>query len=110
MDPVSPDTRQARRLGEGRLRDLERIQPGAELQQQLRVETRADLAGKHEVVLIVMSNQQGTETLPSALRIGESSDDELLRRLAFHLQPVGRAAVLVAGVAPLGDDAFPTLR
>ena len=49
-DPVRAQARQPDALGERRLRDLERIQPRAEVQQQLRVEAGADLPGEDEVV------------------------------------------------------------
>ena len=67
------------------------------------------LPAKTKSSLLEVADQQRAEADASALRIGEAADDELLRRLAFHLQPVRRAAVLVRRVAPLGDDAFPAL-
>ena len=42
--PVRAHARQADGFGERRLRDLERVQPRAEVEQQLRVEAGADLA------------------------------------------------------------------
>ena len=110
---ISGRTQCARRRGrpmalrERRLRDLERVEPRAQVEQQLRVEAGADLAGEDEVVAVEVADEQRAEADAAALRIGEAADDELLRRLALHLQPVRRAAVLVRRVAPLGDDAFP---
>ena len=40
-------------------------------------------------------------------RPGESAHHEVRLQLAFHLQPVRRAPVLVPRVTPLRDDAFP---
>ena len=85
------------------------VQPVAQIQQQLGVEPGADLAGEHEIVGLEVADEQCAQADPAALRIGEPADDELLRRLAFHLQPVRRAPVLVRRVAPLRDDALPPL-
>ena len=74
----------------------------------LRIETRADLAGEDEVVAIEIADEQRAQADAAALRIGESADDEFLRRLALHLQPVRRAAVLVGRVAAFRDHAFPS--
>src|SRR5437867_1854925 len=93
--PVRADARQADGFGERRLRDFKAPEPLAEVQQQLRVEAGADLPGEHEVVSLEVADEQRAEPDPAPLRIGESADHELLRRLAFHLQPVPRAAVLV---------------
>src|SRR5436190_7635669 len=94
---------------ERRLRDLDAIEPCAELAQEPRVESGADLAGKHDIVAGEVANQQRAETDAAALRVGEPADDQLLRRLAFHLQPVRRAAVLVRRVAALCNHPFPSL-
>ena len=53
------------------------------------------LPAKTKSVPIEVSHQQRAETDAAALRIRESANDEFLRRLALHLQPVRRAAVLV---------------
>ena len=112
---ISGRTQCARRRGrpvalrERRRGDLERVEPRAQVEQQLRVEARADLAGEHEVVALEVADEQRAQADARALRIGEAADDELLARLALHLQPVRRAAVLVGRVAPLGDDALPAL-
>src|SRR4029453_18635873 len=79
------------------------------IQEELRIESGADLAGEDEVVLLVVTDEERAEADAAALRVREPADDELLRRLAFHLQPVRRAAVLVSRVAPLRDHAFPAL-
>ena len=96
--PVRAQARQPDGLGERRLRDLERIEPRAQVQQQLRVEARADLPGEDEVgrPSLEVADQQRAQADAGSLRIGEPADHELLRRLALHLQPVRRAAVLVA--------------
>ena len=107
--PVRAQARQPDGLGERRLRDLERVQPRAQIEQQLRVEAGADLAGEDEVVPLEVADEQRAQADARALRIGEPADHELLRRLALHLQPVRRAAVLVRRVAPLRDDALPAL-
>ena len=84
-----------------------RVEPRAQIEQELRVEAGADLSGKHEIAAFVVADEQRAETDARALRIGEPADDELLRRFALHLQPVLRAAMFVRRAAPLGDHAFP---
>ena len=88
--------------------DFDGVEALSQIQQQLRVEAGADLAGEDEVAAFVVADEQRAEPDARALRIGEPADDELLRRLAFHLQPVFRAAMLVGRAAALGDDAFPS--
>jgi hypothetical protein len=56
-----------------------------------------------------VADQQRAEPDPRALRIGEAADDEVLGRLALHLEPMRRSAVLVRRVAPLRDHPFPAL-
>ena len=107
--PVRANARQSDGFGERRFRDLDRIEPRAKFQQQLGIEARADLPGEDEVVALEISDEQRAQADASALRIGESADHELLRRLALHLQPVRRAAMLVLRIAPFRDHAFPSL-
>ena len=107
--PVRAQARQSRGLRERRLRDLESVEPGTQVEQQLGVEAGADLAGKDEVVAVEVADKQRAETDAAALRIGEAADNKLLRGLALHLEPVRRPPVLVRRVAALGDDAFPAL-
>ena len=113
---ISGRTQCARRRGSpvalvnGGLSISSAIELRAQVEQQLGVEAGADLAGKDEVVALEVADEQRTETDARALRIGEAADDQLLARLALHLEPVRRAAMLVGRVAPLGDDAFPALR
>src|SRR2546428_223587 len=96
QDPMCANTWQPFRFREGRLRDFEFVQPRAQVQQELRVETGADFAGKDEIIPIEVPHEQRAETDAAALRIRESADDKLLRSLALHLQPVRRAAMLAA--------------
>ena len=113
---ISGRTQCARRRGSptalvnGVLRDLERVEPRAQLEQQLRVEAGADLAGEDEVVAVVVADEQRAEADARALRIGEAADDELLRRLALHLQPVRRAAMLVRSSRGAWRSRLPSLR
>ena len=58
---------------------------------------------------VVVADEQRAQADACALRIGEPADDELLRRLALHLQPVLRAPMLVRRAAALGDHALPAL-
>src|SRR5688572_5743230 len=107
--PVSPDPRQAGCFREGSFGDLDRVQSPAQLEQQLRIEPRADFSREHEIVSFVVANEQRAEPDTSALWLGKSTDDELLAGLAFHFQPVLRPAVLVRRVATLRDHALPAL-
>ena len=114
--------RQALGLRERRLRNLERVQARAQLEQEGRVEAGADLSGKAEVFLVTLrlllraprvlprgevADEERAEADALALRIGEAADDERVPRLALHLQPALRPAMLVLRVAALGDDTFP---
>src|SRR5207249_4013848 len=85
------------------------IEPGAEVEQQFRIEAGADLACVDEVTVLEVPDEQRAEADAAPLRISKSSDDQLLAGLALHLQPVGRTAMLVGRIAALGDDAFPAL-
>src|SRR5262245_42720796 len=83
--PVRSNERQADSFGERRFRNLESVEPGAEIQQQLRIEACADLPGKNEVVPLEVAYKQRPQADPPALGISEAANHELLRRLAFHL-------------------------
>src|SRR4030095_3081603 len=93
--PVSATAWQLESLRERRLRNLERIQPGAQVQQKLCVEACTDLSRKDEVGRFEVPDEQCAETDSDTLWVGEPSNDELLRRFALHLQPVRRATMLV---------------
>ena len=54
-----------------------------------------------------MAHEQRAETDSLSLRIGETPDDEILRQLALHLQPLFRAPVFVDRAASLCDHALP---
>src|SRR5207248_10939946 len=101
--------RQSAALRERRLRDLGAIEARAQLAQEPGVEPGAHLAGEDEVVAGEVADQERPQSDAAALGVGEAADDKLLRRLALHLQPVGRAAVLVRRVATLRNHPFPPL-
>src|SRR5262249_25594346 len=94
-DPMCANAWQSLGFGERRIRDLKLVEPSTQVQQQLRVEARADFAGKDEIIPIEVPDKQRAETDTTALWIGESANDKLLRRFAFHLQPVRRTPVFV---------------
>ena len=56
--PVRAQARQSLGLGERRLRNLERVQPLTQLQQQRGVEASADLPGKAEVVAVALDSRK----------------------------------------------------
>src|SRR5262249_55565398 len=120
--PVGADAGQARAAGERRRRNLERVEPRAQIAQQFRVEAGADPSGEHEILTIArrlalrtprvsrrgeIADEQRAEADARTLRIGEAANDELLAGFDLHLEPVRRAAMLVARPASLRDDAFP---
>src|SRR5687767_10942712 len=107
LRPVRTNARQSGGFGEGRFADFDAIEASTKIEQQLRVETSTNLAGKNEVVAFEVPHQQRAEADTSSLGIGEPADDELLARLAFHLEPVRRPAMLVERVTTLGNHAFP---
>ena len=80
-----------------------------QIQQEPGVEAGADFSGKDEIAAFVVADEQRAKADARALRIGEPADDEFLRHLALHLQPVFRAAMLVRRASPFGDHAFPAL-
>src|SRR6186997_19130 len=79
LHPVRAQFRQARRDGKWRLGDFDRIEALAKIEQEFRVEARANLSGEHQVVAVVIANEQRPESDARALRIGEAADNELLR-------------------------------
>ena len=80
--PMARDAGRPLPVVNGGFVDLERVEPRSQIQQQLRVEAGADLSGEHEIVAVVVADEQRAEADAGALRIGESADDELLRRFA----------------------------
>jgi hypothetical protein len=86
--PVRADPGQTLRLREQRRRDLDRVEALPQIDKHPRVEPGADLPGEHEVVMLVATHQQRPQAYASTLRIGEAADDEVLRELTLHLQPV----------------------
>src|SRR5258705_11084690 len=92
---VRTHSRQTDGSSERRLRNLKLIQLRAQVQQQLRVETSSNLPCEDEVVTVEVTNKQCAKSDALALRICEPTNDEFLRHLAFHLQPMRRAARLV---------------
>src|SRR5687767_10925397 len=93
--PMRAQARQADGLRERRLCHFECVETPPQIEQELGVETGADLAREHEVVAIVVTDQQGAQADAGALRIGESADHQLLRALDLELEPLLRAAVFV---------------
>src|SRR5688500_5376104 len=105
--PVRTQARQADRPGERRCRDLEGVQPGPQIQQQLRIEAGAHFPGKYQVGTLEIADEQRAETDARTLGIGETPDHEVLHGFAFHFEPVWRTAVLVGRTAALRDHPFP---
>src|SRR5262249_55737839 len=73
-------TGEALAVRERRLLDGKSIETSSQIEQELRVEAGADLAGEDEVVGVVVTDQQRAESHACALRISKSADDEFLRR------------------------------
>jgi hypothetical protein len=106
-DPMRVAAGEPDSFRERRLRDFEPIQSSAQLCQKLRVKPGADLAGEHEVLFLEVPHQQSAESGAAALWVREAPNHEFLRGLAFHLEPVWGATVLIRCVAALCDNAFP---
>src|ERR1700722_6701577 len=106
-NPMRADTRQADRFGEGAFGDFDFVEPRTQSDQLLRVEACAHLAGEDELIAFEVAKQQRAEPTAFALRISEAADHQLLRRLAFHLEPMRRPAMFIGRIATLGDHAFP---
>src|SRR5258708_936425 len=102
--PVCTQARQSNSFRKRRLPYLEIIQSCTQLQQQLGVEASSNLSREHKLVTFVITNQERTESDAFALRICESPNDELLRHLALHFQPMFRTALFINRIAPLRDD------
>src|SRR6266571_2011689 len=85
--PMGANTRQTLAFRERRFRYFDLVELGPQVEQQLRVKARTDFACKDEIVSVEISDEHRAETGAAALRVGEASDDQFLRRLAFHLQP-----------------------
>jgi len=62
--PVRPDSRQAYRLREGRLRKLRRIEARTQFQQEPGVESRTDFPREHELVAFEIPDQQRAQSGP----------------------------------------------
>src|SRR4051794_22360829 len=71
--------RQAFAFRERRRLDGQRVETFSEFEQELGVETRADLPGKSEVVTVVVADEQRPEADARSLGICETADDEFLR-------------------------------
>src|SRR5262245_23618551 len=99
MHPVRAQPWQALRDGERRLRNLERVEAAAKIEQQPGVEARADLSREDQVIALVVADEQRAEADAGALRVGEAADDELLRGFDLHLEPVPGAAMFVRRAA-----------
>src|SRR5436305_1040214 len=77
--------------------------------EQFGIETGADLAGKKQSPLIVITNQQRAEMLARACRRSVATDDEFLLVHAFQFDPnPATAAGFVNGIALLTDETFQT--
>src|SRR6185436_6836970 len=76
--PMRAETREPFRSCKRRGRNLECVEPGTKLKQKFRVEAGADFSCEHEIVVVEVANQQGTQADACALRIREAADHELL--------------------------------
>jgi len=69
-------------------------------------EAGAHLAGEHQPVVLVTSDDQRTESRAALCGVGEAADHEPLPQGALRFHPSIVAAWAVGQVAALGDDAF----
>src|SRR5688500_9672895 len=64
----------------------------------------------HEVIAVIMAEEQCAEVLTCVSRFGVAPDHELLAKLDLELEPVARPdARVVSRVGALRDDAFPVV-
>src|SRR5437763_13963104 len=87
LHPMRAQPRQPGPSREGRPGDLGRVEPRAQLPQQLPVESGANLSRAHDIAVLEISAEQRAGADPPASGIGEAADDELLRRLALPPPP-----------------------
>src|SRR4051812_8651469 len=106
-DPMHPDARQSFRASERRPRNFDGVESRAQIEEECRIEARADLAREDEIVSLEIAHEQRSQADAPTLRIGESAYDKVLGELALHLEPGLRALLLVNGIEPLRDHAFP---
>src|SRR5262245_51484619 len=83
-NPMCAHSRQASALGKRRPGLFDLVEPTPQIEQELGIESGADLAGKEQVASFKVADEQRAEANASALRIGVAADHQLLRRLAFH--------------------------
>src|SRR5579871_4532077 len=95
LDPVHSPSGWQGSPAERRVAALEAGQAVVEAEQELGVESGADLARVHEVAFtVVIAEQERAESDPGTLRVGVAADHEFLRVLALELQPVPAASAL----------------
>src|SRR5688500_7775161 len=110
LHPRRALARQPGRAREWRRFDTRGVELRTKLGEQLRVEARPDLARKHEVVTLEVTDEKRAEPHARTSWVGEAANHEVLHKLALHLEPVLRSPMLVRRVAPLRDHAFPPLQ
>jgi hypothetical protein len=76
--PVCTNSRQAGAFGERRCGLFELVEPAPQIEQQLGVESSADLAGEDEVIPGEIADEQRPKPDACALGIGIAADDQLL--------------------------------
>src|SRR6185369_17197957 len=77
--PVCAQTRQPDRFGKRRLRYFEFIELSAKIEQHLRVEAGADLAGEYKVAILVVADEKRAQSNALPLRICKATDKKILR-------------------------------
>ena len=79
---------------------------GGDLLERLGSETCADATGVLQFIVLVIAEEQGSESDARAFGLRVTTNDELLLLDALYFEPTRRAGLLVRAVGPLGDDAF----
>src|SRR5215472_687130 len=77
---------------------------------QLNSETGSHLARVPQLAVVIIADQQGTEALRTAPRLGESPDHQFLPLCTLELKPVGGTAMLICRCGTFGNDALPSIR
>src|SRR5580692_4762593 len=96
------------RIDERRRLALDLTQPFVQIAQQLRTKTGSDRSDVPQRLILIDAEQQGSESLTAAFRIGPAANDELLLVAGFDLHPIAAAPLLIRRSPVLSDDAFQT--
>ena len=88
LDPMRAQSRQPFRFGEWCFGNFDLVQLRAKIEQQFSVKPGSDLSRENEIAVFVITNEERAQADALALRIRKTTNNEVLRQLALHLQPL----------------------